>query len=92
MSSRNQKRTKPKRHFKKMPDRSKQTVLRLNSQLETSRFGKTVLNKKGLESYCSLNSKLKDLSRANLTPEGLKELALCRNFLSHILPAEMEKI
>lgn len=63
---------------------SKQSVLRLVRQLEASRFGKILHSKRGKESVYQLDKPA--APRLSLDAEGLSQLALCRDFLAHMLP------
>jgi predicted DNA-binding transcriptional regulator YafY len=69
---------------------SKQIVSRLIFQLEGSRFGKVITEKRGREVFYGLD-RPKEIPRLALTPEALRELAICRNFLCHVLPEGMQK-
>jgi predicted DNA-binding transcriptional regulator YafY len=69
---------------------SKPAVLRLIEQLEGSRFGKVISEKRGREKYFWLD-KPKNLPVISLNPDSLRELALCRNFLCHVLPDGVKK-
>ena len=69
---------------------SKQAVLRLIDQLEASRFGKLLRAKRGRESVYRLD-RPKSLPKVSLNAEGLHQLALCRDFMLHLLPESMRK-
>jgi Predicted transcriptional regulator len=69
---------------------SKQAVLRLVDQLEASRHGKLVRSKRGRE-VCYSIERPKQLPKISLNAEGLYQLALCRNFILHLLPDAMRK-
>lgn len=69
---------------------SKQAVLRLIDQLEASRFGKLLRAKRGRESIYRLE-RPKSLPKLSLNAEGLRQLALCRDFMLHLLPESMRK-
>ena len=69
---------------------SKQAVLRLIDQLEASRFGKLLRAKRGRESAYRLD-RPKNLPKLSLNAEGLHQLALCRDFMLHLLPESMRK-
>ena len=71
-------------------DCSKQAVLRLIDQLEASRFGKLLHDKRGRESIYRLD-RPKNLPKLSLNAEGLYQLALCRDFMLHFLPEPMRK-
>ncbi len=68
---------------------SKQAVLRLISQLEASPFGKLIREKQGRESFYSI-ARPERLPQITLSPEGLSHLALCRDFLLHLLPSSVQ--
>jgi predicted DNA-binding transcriptional regulator YafY len=71
-------------------DCSKQTICRLIDQLEASRFGKLIRLKRGREAvYCF--DRPKRLPQLSLDAEGLYQLALCRDFMIHLLPEAMRK-
>ena len=70
---------------------SKQTVLRFVDQLEASRFGKLLRAKRGRESAYRLE-RPKSLPKLSLNAEGLNQLALCRDFLLHLLPESMRNV
>lgn len=72
-------------------DCSKQAVLRLINQLEASRFGKLLHAKRGRESVYRLD-RPKNLPKLSLNAEGLHQLALCRDFMLHLLPDSMRKV
>ena len=69
---------------------SKQTALRLIDQLESARFGKLLREKRGRESIYRLE-KPRSLPKLSLNAEGLHQLALCRDFMLHLLPDSMRK-
>lgn len=69
---------------------SKQTVLRLIDQMEASHFGKIIHSKRGRESMYML-ARPKELPKLSLDAEGLQQLALCRDFMLHLLPESMRK-
>ena len=69
---------------------SKQAVLRLIDQLEASRFGKLLRYKRGRETIYCLD-RPKRLPKISLNAEGLHQLALCRDFMLHLLPGPMRK-
>lgn len=68
---------------------SKQTVGRMLDQLEYSKFGKLLRTMHGREAYYSLD-RPKKLPQLSLDSEGLRQLALCRAFLLHLLPQSMQ--
>jgi predicted DNA-binding transcriptional regulator YafY len=72
-------------------DCSKQAVLRLINQLEASRFGKLLHDKRGRESVYRLD-RPRNLPKLSLNAEGLRQLALCRDFMLHLLPESMRKV
>lgn len=69
---------------------SKQTIMRDMEKLEASKFGKLLCEKQGRESVYRLERPAK-LPRLALDAEGLQQLALCRAFLMHLLPKEMQE-
>ncbi|MDO4768058.1 MAG: WYL domain-containing protein [Pseudomonadota bacterium] len=69
---------------------SKQAVARLVDQLEASRFGKLLRAKRGREVVFQLD-RPKHLPKVSLNAEGLYQLALCRDFILHLLPESMRK-
>ncbi len=69
---------------------SKQTVTRLLDQLEASRYGKLIREKCGKESVYRLD-RPKKLPILSLNAEGLYQLALCRDFMIHLLPDSIRK-
>ena len=69
---------------------SKQAVMRLLDQLEASRFGKLLRSKRGREAVYRLD-RPKTLPQISLNAEGLRQLALCRDFMLHLLPQSMRK-
>ena len=71
-------------------DCSKQAVLRLVDQLEASRFGKLLRSKRGKESLYQID-RPKHLPKISLNAEGLYQLALCRDFILHLLPDAMRQ-
>lgn len=68
---------------------SKQAILRLIGQLEASSFGKLIREKQGRESFYSI-ARPERLPQITLSPEGLSHLALCRDFLLHLLPSSVQ--
>lgn len=68
---------------------SKQSVLRLIERIETSGYGKVIREKKGRETAYVL-AKPRNLPKISINAEGLHQLALCRNFLMHMLPQRMK--
>jgi predicted DNA-binding transcriptional regulator YafY len=71
-------------------DCSKQAVMRLINQLEGSRFGKVIEEKRGREAVYRLD-RPRELPRVSLNAEGLRQLALCRDFIWHLLPESMRQ-
>lgn len=69
---------------------SKQAVSRLITQLEGSRFGKVLRQQKGREAQFTLE-RPRQLPTVSLNAEGLQQLALCREFLAHLLPDALHK-
>ncbi len=69
---------------------SKATLLRYLRQLEKSEFGKVLCEKKGREHFYSLQ-RPKALPKIALSAQGLQQLALCRDFMSHMLPLSMQR-
>lgn len=69
---------------------SKQTVCRLLDQLEASRYGKLLRFKRGKEATFCLD-RPKRIPQLSLDTEGLYQLALCRDFILHLLPESMKK-
>lgn len=67
---------------------SKQSVSRLIVQLEGSRFGKILRTQRGREALFRLE-RPKQLPQISLGADGLAQLALCREFLLHLLPPAM---
>ena len=69
---------------------SKQSISRLIDQLEASRYGKLLRDKRGKEAVYSLD-RPKKLPTLSLSAEGLYQLALCRDFMIHLLPDSIRK-
>jgi predicted DNA-binding transcriptional regulator YafY len=69
---------------------SKQVIMRLIDQLEASRFGKLLRSKRGREAVYQLD-RPKTLPKISLNAEGFYQLALCRDFMLHLLPESMRK-
>lgn len=69
---------------------SKQAVLRLVRQLDAARFGKLLHAKRGRESYYRLD-KPRHVPKLSLNAQGLHQLALCKDFMLHLLPDSMRK-
>ncbi|MDR0466155.1 MAG: WYL domain-containing transcriptional regulator [Deltaproteobacteria bacterium] len=67
---------------------SKQTVLRLLDQLETAPGGGLIRETRAGRAYYRMRRPVKRPALA-LSPEGLEQLALCRDFVLNILPAQM---
>ena len=68
---------------------SKQTIIRDMNKLEASSFGKLVCEKQNRECFYRLERPGK-LPKLSLDAGGLQQLALCRSFLMHILPKDMQ--
>ncbi|MDR0826589.1 MAG: WYL domain-containing protein [Desulfovibrio sp.] len=64
---------------------SKQTVLRLIDQIEATGWAKVQRGESGRKALYWIE-RPNNLPRIALNPEGLEQLALCRNFLEHMLP------
>lgn len=69
---------------------AKQTVSRLITQLEASRYGKVIRLKKGHQVFYQLDGPER-LPKFSLNAEGLRQLALCRDFAAHLLPENMRQ-
>ncbi len=69
---------------------SKPTMLRYLQQLEKSEFGKIQLEKRGREHFYSLE-RPKDFPKLSLSALGLQQLALCRDFMAHLLPLSIQR-
>lgn len=69
---------------------SKATVKRLIAQLESSRFGKVHSFFRGREIVYRIE-RPGTPPRISLSAEGLRQLALCRDFILHLLPEGMRK-
>ena len=67
---------------------SKQTVRRLIDQLEAASFGTLLREMRGREVAYRLE-RPRNLPKISLDPEGLRQLALCRAFMLHLLPENM---
>ena len=72
-------------------DCSKQSVLRLITRLEASRFGKIRRSRRGRESIYCLDRPA-DAPRISLNAEGLRQLVLCRDFLAQLLPQSVRNL
>jgi predicted DNA-binding transcriptional regulator YafY len=70
---------------------SKQTVGRLIIQLERTPCGQIIRRPRGREAYYTLARSEKNLLHLPLDAEGLAQLTLCRDFIAHLLPAEMRQ-
>jgi len=70
---------------------SKQTIGRLIVQLERTACGQLIRRPRGREAYYALARLEKNLPQLPLDAEGLAQLALCRDFIAHLLPAEMRQ-
>ena len=69
---------------------SKSSVLRLIDQLEAAGWGKVIKTKEGRESFYEFDRPAA-APRLSLNAEGLHQLALCRDFIWHLLPEAMRK-
>lgn len=76
-------------HISEQLQCSKQSVLRLIERIETSGYGRVIREKKGRETAYIL-AKPRNLPKISINAEGLHQLALCRNFLMHMLPQQMK--
>lgn len=68
---------------------SKQTVLRLVDQLEAARWAKVRREDVGRRALFWIE-RPGALPKVSLSPEGLRELMLCRAFLEHMLPRSLD--
>ena len=69
---------------------SKQTIIRDMDKLEASSLGKLVCEKQNRECFYRLERPVK-LPKLTLDAGGLQQLALCRAFLMHLLPKDMQE-
>jgi len=69
---------------------SKSSVLRLIDQLDAATRGKVLQTKEGRESIYELDL-LGEAPKLSLNAEDLHQLALCRDFIWHLLPEAMRK-
>jgi predicted DNA-binding transcriptional regulator YafY len=69
---------------------SKSSVLRLIDQLEAADWGKVLKTKEGRESFYEFDRPIA-APKLSLNAEGLHQLALCRDFIWHLLPEDMRK-
>jgi len=69
---------------------SKSSVLRLIDQLEAAGWGKVLKTKEGRESFYEFDRPIA-APKLSLNAEGLHQLALCRDFIWHLLPEDMRK-
>ena len=69
---------------------SKQTASRLLDGLERFSYGRLRRGRHGRESFFSLERPSLP-PRACLNPEGLRQLALCRDFMLHLMPESMRR-
>jgi len=69
---------------------SKSSVLRLIDQLEAAGWGKVLKTKEGRESLYEFDRPIA-APKLSLNAEGLHQLALCRDFIWHLLPEDMRK-
>ena len=72
-------------------DCSKQTIGRLIKQLEAAYCGNLIRQLRGREAYYALERPEKNLPQMALDAEGLAQLALCRDFMVHLLPDGMRR-
>ena len=70
---------------------SKQTIGRLINQLEVTAYGQIECRPRGKEHYYILTRREKSLPQVPLDVEGLAQLALCRDFIVHLLPTAMRR-
>jgi predicted DNA-binding transcriptional regulator YafY len=68
---------------------SKQTIGRLIRDLEVTAYGQIERRPRGKEVYYILARREKSLPQVPLDAEGLAQLALCRDFIVHLLPTAM---
>lgn len=68
---------------------SKATTLRLLRQLENSKIGMLLREKRGRESYYRLEHS--QTSGLSINPDGVAQLALCRDLVFHLLPENMRE-
>lgn len=66
---------------------SKATVIRLLRRLDQAKIGMLIREKIGRESYYRLEHK--QPPQPSLNPEAIAQLALCRNFILHLLPEDL---
>jgi predicted DNA-binding transcriptional regulator YafY len=69
---------------------SKQTIGRLINNLEATCYGQIDRRPRGREAYYFLRL-AKNLPQVALDAEGLAQLALCRDFMVHLLPEDMRR-
>jgi predicted DNA-binding transcriptional regulator YafY len=69
---------------------SKQTVLRLIDQMDAARFGRVQSFKRGREVCYAMRTP--PHMQINISGEGLRQLALCRNLLRHMLPEKARRL
>ncbi len=69
---------------------SKPTMLRYLRKMEKSHFGKVQCELRGREHFYWLE-RPHSIPKIALSPHGLQQLALCRDFMAHILPLSMQK-
>jgi predicted DNA-binding transcriptional regulator YafY len=70
---------------------SKPTIGRLIEKLERTSYGQIIRRPRGREAYYVLARLEKNLPQLPLDAEGLAQLALCRDFMVHLLPADMRR-
>jgi predicted DNA-binding transcriptional regulator YafY len=68
-------------------DCSKPTVLRLIDQLDGSLYASVHQEKKGRQSYYWLES-TRNRPALSLNSDGIRQIAICQNFVQHLLPPE----
>jgi predicted DNA-binding transcriptional regulator YafY len=59
--------------------------------MEAAPYGKIIRRPRGREAYYALARPEKNLPQMALDAEGLAQLALCRDFIVHLLPADMRR-
>ncbi len=69
---------------------SKPTMIRYLQKLEKSEYAKIQVEKRGREHFYVLD-RPQNLPQVSLSVEGLQQLALCRDFLSNLLPPSIQK-
>ncbi len=69
---------------------SKPTMSRYLKKLESSNYAKLQVEERGKEHFYTLDRPQK-LPQLSLSVDGLQQLALCRDFISHLLPTNMKQ-